>query len=93
MNRYSTVREHGVQPELPPNTQAVKVDYSLAGDWVAQTTLAPPLNSPPVLLLYVLVIAVQFTVAREADLPQHRLKSKSDMTLFCNLSSQYVTFM
>lgn len=35
-------------PNYHPNTQAVKVDYSLAGDWVAQTTLAPPLNSPPV---------------------------------------------
>ena len=35
-------------PNYHPNTQAVKVDYSLAGDWVAQTTLAPPSNSPPV---------------------------------------------
>lgn len=55
-------------PNYHPNTQAVKVDYSLAGDWVAQTALAPPLNSPPVLLLYVLVIVVQFSVAQETGL-------------------------
>ena len=46
MNRYSTVWEHGVQPNYHPNTQAVKADYSLASDWVAQTTTPPPPPTP-----------------------------------------------
>lgn len=43
MKHYSTDLEHGVQPNYHPSTQAVKSDYSLASQWVVQTS--PPPNS------------------------------------------------
>ena len=38
MKHYSMDLEHGVQPNYHPSTQAVKSDYSLASQWVVQTS-------------------------------------------------------
>lgn len=41
MKHYSMDLEHGVQPNYHPSTQAVKSDYSLASQWVVQTSFFP----------------------------------------------------
>lgn len=65
MKHYSMDLEHGVQPNYHPSTQAVKSDYSLASQWVVQTSFPPQtikwkwvlvffFNSTPVLLIRIL---------------------------------------
>lgn len=73
MNRYSTVREHGVQPELPPQHSSCE-SWLLISGWLSGTNSpGTPFKFPScVFLLYIFVIAVQYTVAQEtAMLHQH----------------------
>ena len=83
MNRYSTVREHGVQPELPPQHSSCE-SWLLISGWLSGTNNpGTPFKSPYsfFFLLYVLVIAVQYTVAQETALCQHgQVKIQSMIT-------------
>lgn len=68
MNRYSTVREHGVQPELPPQHSSCE-SWLLISKWLSGTNNpGAPFKFPLFFSAVVLVIALQCTVEQDAGL-------------------------
>lgn len=46
MNHYSTVQEHGVQPELPPQHSSCE-SWLLISEWLSGTNISCPLYTHP----------------------------------------------
>lgn len=46
MNHYSTVQEHGVQPELPPQHSSCE-SWLLISEWLSGTNISCPLRTHP----------------------------------------------
>lgn len=80
MNRYSTVREHGVQPELPPQHSSCE-SWLLISEWLSGTNNpGTPLKSPP--LFFTGVIALLYTLEEETGLQQHGCIKMESKVLF-----------